>query len=423
MTHQAQNDKLAPPKAALPILDTLLTAGYQAYVVGGAVRDLCLGRPIHDVDITTDATPDVVMQLFRGAIPTAPQHGTVTIPSGCGDVCEVTTFRSDGLYTDGRHPVEVEFNSDLKADLARRDFTINAMALSRDGHIVDPYGGQNDLRLGMLRCVGNPTDRFAEDALRMLRALRFAAVYELDIEQETYFGIIRNRKNIEHVSSERIGAELLKLSRGNWFRILQVLAQSNLFDALGEPFSSLQRGFRMLLQKMDGLSTGAHLPCPQESEAIAVWFAWTHDGADKADQLCRKSAIGKDIGKHCKAIVHLVKSLLDEDDPTGVWTPEILYQYGQLDTRKAVKVAAWLCPADALVLQETYTVAVACQPIWSLADLAVNGRHISNFGVTGPAVGQILQTLAGEVLAGQIHNREDLLICEIKRLIRVQVNH
>lgn len=197
------------PAEVVRCLDTLDRAGYAAHPVGGCVRDLLLGRVPGDYDVCTSALPEQVMALFERAIPTGIQHGTVTVLTGYGPV-EVTTFRREGGYADGRHPDAVAFDVGLTEDLARRDFTINAMALAPDGAVIDPFGGQKDLRDGVIRCVGEPDRRFAEDALRMLRAVRFAAQLGFAIEPETERAIRRNAGRMGQVSGERIKAELEK---------------------------------------------------------------------------------------------------------------------------------------------------------------------------------------------------------------------
>ena len=180
-------------RAPSEILDTLEQAGYEAYYVGGCVRDRLLGRPVHDWDITTSAMPEVVLALFGHCVPTGIAHGTVTVlleDTGA----EVTTFRTDGSYHDGRHPDRVTFVRSLREDQARRDFTVNAMAMDRRGRIYDAFGGQADLDRRLLRAVGDPETRFREDALRMLRALRFAAQLGFALDPDTARAIRDSRK-------------------------------------------------------------------------------------------------------------------------------------------------------------------------------------------------------------------------------------
>ena len=172
------------PDRAAAILDTIHKAGFEAYVVGGCVRDAIMGREPNDWDITTSAQPRQVKALFARTIDTGLQHGTVTVLQG-REGFEVTTYRIDGKYEDGRHPSEVVFTRSLKEDLQRRDFTINAMAYNHTEGVVDLFGGLEDLEKGLIRAVGDPCARFSEDALRIMRAVRFAAVFGFAIETET----------------------------------------------------------------------------------------------------------------------------------------------------------------------------------------------------------------------------------------------
>ena len=191
------------------ILNNLQDAGFEAYYVGGCVRDRLLGRPIHDWDITTSALPEQTMACFPHCIPTGIKHGTVTVVEG-NIQAEVTTYRTDGSYADGRHPDQVVFVRSLREDLARRDFTINAMAMSVDGTVVDLYGGREDLNAGIIRCVGDPELRFREDALRMLRACRFSAQLDFDIEPATKAAMSRCAHLCAGLSVERIRDEIEK---------------------------------------------------------------------------------------------------------------------------------------------------------------------------------------------------------------------
>lgn len=198
------------PEAAEDIIRKLNQAGFEAFVVGGCVRDTLLGRQPEDWDITTSAKPEQVKAIFGRTIDTGIQHGTVTIMRGKAGY-EVTTYRIDGEYEDGRHPKSVEFTSNLIEDLKRRDFTINAMAYSHEAGLVDAFGGMEDLKQKKIRCVGSPKERFTEDALRILRAVRFSAQLGFEIEPETKKAITEIAPNLIHVSKERIQVELSKL--------------------------------------------------------------------------------------------------------------------------------------------------------------------------------------------------------------------
>ncbi|MBR3307676.1 MAG: HD domain-containing protein [Lachnospiraceae bacterium] len=202
------------PAGAAEILERLRDAGYEAYVVGGCVRDCLLGRTPADWDITTSARPQQIKELFKHTVDTGIKHGTVTVlhrHKGVITPYEVTTYRIDGEYEDGRHPKQVSFTSELSEDLRRRDFTINAMAYAPGEGLVDLYGGVKDLEDKVIRCVGDPEERFSEDALRMMRAIRFSAQLGAEIEKTTWKAVCKMADNIAMVSAERIRVELEKL--------------------------------------------------------------------------------------------------------------------------------------------------------------------------------------------------------------------
>lgn len=198
------------PEDVKRIISILGRAGFEAYVVGGCVRDSLLGRTPDDWDITTSALPEQVKEVFKRTIDTGIKHGTVTVRMNKNSY-EVTTYRIDGKYSDGRHPDEVRFSPSLFEDLKRRDFTINAMAYNDASGVIDLFGAQRDLEKGIVRCVGDPRERFFEDSLRMLRAVRFAALLSFKIEEKTFAAIRTLAHGLSRVSEERIAAELMKI--------------------------------------------------------------------------------------------------------------------------------------------------------------------------------------------------------------------
>lgn len=202
--------KIELPEKVSQIIETLQTNGFEAYAVGGCVRDSILGRVPDDWDITTSATPQETKQLFKKTFDTGIEHGTITVLLD-KDAFEVTTYRVDGKYEDSRHPSEVTFTRSLKEDLLRRDFTINAMAYNDTEGLVDIFGGMEDLQNQIIRCVGNARERFGEDALRILRAVRFAAQLGFEIEEETQQGIRELAPTLANISAERIQVELVKM--------------------------------------------------------------------------------------------------------------------------------------------------------------------------------------------------------------------
>ncbi|MHA6483924.1 CCA tRNA nucleotidyltransferase [Paenibacillus sp. strain BS8-2] len=234
-------DLTAAMSAALPIIEQLERAGHETVFVGGAVRDTILGKNVKDVDIATAAEPEEVMAIFPRCIPTGLAHGTVTIMQE-GIPYEVTTFRQEAQYIDFRKPSSVSFVKDLDGDLLRRDFTVNALALRGDGSIHDPYGGLNDLELGVLRCVGDANERLREDALRMVRAIRFIGVYGFQPALSVWRSIRRNRELLQHIAMERIQAELTKMiESSNPSRSLAWLDQSGLLRHTKEPLAFVNK--------------------------------------------------------------------------------------------------------------------------------------------------------------------------------------
>jgi tRNA nucleotidyltransferase (CCA-adding enzyme) len=212
------------PPAVLAVCERLRSHGKRAWVVGGCVRDAILGRPVSDWDVATDAHPDEMLRVFPRAIPTGIKHGTVTVVTG-GLHVEVTTLRGEGAYTDGRRPDEVQFTDDIAKDLARRDFTVNAMACDPvTGELIDPFGGQKDLGARVLRAVGNPLERFSEDGLRVLRAARFVATLEMDLDPETLAAISPTLETYRKVSEERV--------RDEWIKTMKAKRPSRAFEIM-----------------------------------------------------------------------------------------------------------------------------------------------------------------------------------------------
>lgn len=202
-------------KKALPVLEKIWEAGYEAYYVGGSVRDRLLGLPVNDVDIATSAHPHEIKAIFKRTVDVGIEHGTILVLAEGGEY-EITTFRTESTYKDFRRPDEVTFVRSLNEDLKRRDFTMNAIAMDEEGQLNDPYGGLKDIELEIIRAVGNPHERFSEDALRMMRAVRFAGQLNFEIEAETLQSIKDNAPLLEKIAIERIQVEFEKLLTGQW---------------------------------------------------------------------------------------------------------------------------------------------------------------------------------------------------------------
>ena len=350
--------KLTLDPGAAALLDTLHAAGYAAYAVGGCVRDSLLGRTAHDWDLCTSALPQQVMALFGAerCIPTGLQHGTVTIKYG-GQLYETTTFRTEGSYTDGRHPDTVQFVPDVREDLARRDFTINAMAYNEAEGLVDPFGGQADLQNGLLRAVGEPQQRFTEDALRILRLYRFAARFGFALDAATARAARQLAPHLDCISAERIQEELAKL--------------------LAAP------------------QPGAYL----EPAVLAVVLP---------------EVAGHGLSEE-KAPAHAPEHAGD------INLRQLLGRYGLCTVERLCALCAALHPQDApacaLAAQRARQLeadGVCCR----VSQLAVNGRDLMAAGIpAGPALRRVLEALLDGVICAEYPNEKPALLAAAQKII------
>ncbi|WP_068617183.1 CCA tRNA nucleotidyltransferase [Paenibacillus tuaregi] len=274
--------------AGVQVLTKLTQAGYEAYWVGGCVRDEIMGRPVHDMDIATSAKPEDVIQLFDRSVPTGLKHGTVTVLIG-KQAFEVTTFRKETEYEDHRRPVSVQFVDAIREDLERRDFTMNAMAMDLEGNLTDPFQGRRDIELKVIRCVGDADKRFDEDALRMIRAVRFASVFGFRLVPSTWRAIMRSRDKMGYIATERIRTELEKMLAGpDPIRGLELLRRSRLLEQAKIPadlthldekrlkhLSSLPA--EPLWLRLSLLIQALHIP---EDEVLDLLKRWTFSNRD-----------------------------------------------------------------------------------------------------------------------------------------------
>lgn len=253
------------PVEVREVVDALKSSGYRAVLVGGSVRDLLLGRVPKDFDVATSATPQDVIRRFKRVIPTGVDHGTVTVIRG-GCHVEVTTFRAEAEYLDGRRPSKVEFHEDVEADLSRRDFTINAMAYDPAEGLIDPFGGEADLSRRLVRCVRDPIERFQEDGLRSLRAVRFATVLDFAIDSDTEAAISPTLAIFRKVALERVNQELVKILLSDWVtRGLELLRRTGLLEtflpeARADRFASAGRAPAFAVMRLAILLDGAPAP-------------------------------------------------------------------------------------------------------------------------------------------------------------------
>ncbi len=372
------------------ILERLNEKGFEAYAVGGCVRDSLLGRQPEDWDITTSARPEQVKALFRRTIDTGILHGTVTVMmDGAG--YEVTTYRIDGEYADGRHPKQVVFTPDLLEDLKRRDFTINAMAYSHKTGIVDAFGGAGDLKGRLIRCVGNPLERFEEDALRLLRAIRFSAQLGFSIEEETCDAIIRIAPNLLKVSRERIQAELTKLLQSGCPEKIKTVYEMGISPYISQAFSevpwqSFQIPDRLSSEKY--VRWGAFLRLAGSDKAVQVLKDLKMDN----DTISRVKVLavwaGREVQAEEKEIRRSMSRMLPE-----VWDTLVeLNGYGEKVRRLTEEIRE---RGDCLDLKH----------------LAVNGQDLIAAGIRpGKEMGKALEELLEWVLEDPKRNHKDILL-------------
>ena len=393
------------PGAAL-LLDALHGAGHAAYAVGGCVRDSLLGLDPHDWDLCTSARPEQVMELFgeEKCIPTGLQHGTVTVKQG-GRLYETTTFRTEGTYSDGRHPDAVCFVPDVREDLARRDFTINAMAYSAEEGLIDPFGGRNDLAAHLVRAVGEPERRFEEDALRILRLYRFAARFGFAIDPATGAAARALGPHLDCVSAERIQEELLKLLAaprpGSYLEpaVLAVVLPELEPEEQPERFAELCRTIDRIEPTAENVPTRlAALLCPLgEAGARKALRKLKCSNAltDEVTVLEREA-----LGTPGSEMQLTAKRLLGRYE-----LPTIQRLTALCSARHPEQTGAF---AALRAEAERLTAENACCRV---SQLAVNGRDLMAAGVRpGPGLRQVLNTLLEAVITGQTPNEKDALL-------------
>lgn len=416
------------PDAALRIMSRLENAGFSAYMVGGAVRDQAAGRTPHDCDLCTAARPEQVKRLFSDChvIETGMKHGTVTVMLD-GAPYEITTFRTEEGYSDGRHPDEVRFVPDIEADLSRRDFTVNAMAWSPVHGLCDPFGGLNDLQNGVLRCVGEPERRLSEDALRILRALRFRAERGLRIQPQTAAALRSCRALLAKVSPERITSELLRILCGAWAgRVLMEFPEIfvQIMPELAPMVGFEQRNFHHRYDVWEHSVRALEGIRPEPALRLAVLL---HDCGKPEVFFTDESGTGHFYG-HPKAGMLIAQRLLEHlrlnnrtydevlylvrhhDEPLGVNLKSVrrkLAVHGEerfrslLAVKKADCIGQGTAPQNLCGLMQTEQLlgqVLEQDACLKIKDLAVNGHDMMAWGLRGPEIGQCLAELLEHVL-------------------------
>lgn len=437
------------PDYVKSVQKTLRAAGYTPYLVGGCVRDLLRGETPSDYDMTSDTLPEAVLSLFgEHAHPTGLIHGTVTVVSE-GHPIELTTMRRDGAYRDNRHPEAVAFTKNIEEDLARRDFTVNAIALTVDGAIIDPFGGRQDIEKQLLRCVGDAETRFSEDALRILRLLRFAAVLGFDIDADTAVAARVCRERMHSVAQERVYAELNKLICGDHAgRVL--LSYPDILGAVLPEITPCvgfdQKNHHHCFDVWEHTCRAVDAVPP---EPVLRWTMLFHDlgkpncftvGEDGEGHYYGHTAISAQLAEGVMERLRFEKALREQvraqlacfDDlfpPERTAIHREMVKHGRetvqnlLLTKRAdnaAKAPDGLARAQApwLAAQAVYDELLAEGAPCTVRELAVSGGDVLRLGFSGKAVGAVLSKLLDEVAAGKLTNDRDALLRRAQRLYR-----
>jgi tRNA nucleotidyltransferase/poly(A) polymerase len=396
------------------VVDKLEAAGYEAYLVGGCVRDQLLHRPIYDYDITTSALPEEVIALFPHTVPTGIKHGTVTVVMEEGKY-EVTTFRTDGEYEDGRRPASVLFVRSLLEDLARRDFTINAMALNRHGRLHDPFDGLKDLEAKLICAVGDPLKRFEEDALRILRGIRFAAQLGFELEERTLAAIVYEAQELGKIARERVREEWHKmllsapdvaldlLRRTDTLRY--VITRPPLFDlAVHDPWGRGVDPWQLAGQ------WAARAPADLALRYAILLTALRLEEA-RIDKVMSDLRLSGALKSEIRRTLCVVKLGAPTEWSDRSWRQNF-FQHGRDAVRRACLLYAVLHDESSLDAWEAEVEQRAArQPLWSLQDLAVTGSDLIEAGIPeGPEIGRLNQRFAQWVLDHPEANTREALL-------------
>ena len=450
------------PANANQIINQLKQQGYEAYAVGGCVRDMVLGREPEDWDITTSATPQEVKRIFRRTVDTGIQHGTVTVLID-KEHYEVTTYRLDGVYEDNRHPREVSFTSSLTEDLKRRDFTINAMAYNEQEGVIDLFGGVEDIRNRLIRCVGSAEERFGEDALRILRAVRFSAQLDFEIEEDTLNAVRSKTSSLANISAERIRVELTKLLVSDYPQRLRILYDTGITSVVLPEFDVMMKTEQKNIHHI--YSVGEHTirtvaevagkrkehRFDLHDRTVLRWTMLLHDvdkpntvsigkdgqnhyyghqeqGAVTAKQVLRRLKFDNDT---IDRVVHLVRwhDYRFEQTPSGMRKAmskigkeamELLFEVKRADT-SAKNPDYWQQEYDKLEAAiQLYRDILARDECVSLKELNISGRELIAIGMEpGRQIGQLLNMLLDKVLEEPELNKRDSLLALAKDL-RIQ---
>jgi len=366
-------------QSAKRVIELLEAHGFEAVIVGGAVRDYLLNRPFHDVDVATNALPSQVKEVFSNTVDVGIQHGTILVLDA-GEPIEVTTYRAESEYIDHRRPEQVFFVRNLEEDLKRRDFTINAIAMRSDGQLIDLFGGQQDLQANIIRAVGDASERFQEDALRMLRAVRFQAQLGFGIEDATFRAIQQHAHLIEHISVERIVQEFDKM-----------FVSPYVYDAIRTiEFTPLANYLKGKFQSIHWLNVAP----TSVDEAWAYFYYLSNE-----EQLLNNYKCSNKRKSFVKRVTELVEIPLEK------WTTEVQFAYTLEELQSANSINSWqgkpYLEPSLLIEKKTKL------PIQSAQDLAVSGKELLEWTKQkrGPWIKEHLQAITKAVLDRQVENK------------------
>lgn len=426
------------------IINELKSHGYKAYAVGGFVRNFLLNIPVLDVDVTTSATPEQIIEVFKDykVYLTGIKHGTVTVNAG-GENIEVTTFRVDGEYSDSRHPDSVEFVTDIKGDLLRRDFTVNAMAY--DGEtLIDLYGGRKDLENKIIRAVGDPTKRFQEDALRILRALRFSSVLDFEIEKDTAKAMLENKHLLKSVSIERVFSELNKILLGRGVERVLTLYKEIIFEVIPEltpcdgfnqnskfhaydvyihtvksvALSCVDRTVRWALLLHDIEKPSCY---SEDKNGVGHFYGHQKKSADRAVKVLKRLKADNELISDCYHLICL------HDCKTEISRGEIkklLNLYGVKIIKKLVdvKVGDALSHASPYAeIRKEFVIAFSTvvddilknEECFTLKRLKIDGNDVKERGFKGAEIKRVLQDILNDVIFDRIENQREALLIRL----------
>ncbi len=434
--------KIKLPENAKKILDTMHEAGFEAYVVGGCVRDAILGREPGDWDITTNAVPEDIKRLFKRTIDTGIEHGTVTVMFG-KEGYEVTTYRIDGKYEDSRHPSEVTFTKSLVEDMKRRDFTINAMAYNEEEGLIDKFGGIEDLENRLIRCVGEPRERFSEDALRIMRAVRFSAQLDYDIEDRTKEAVKELAPTLEKISAERIQVELVKLLVSDHpdrirtayelgitkvilpeFDACMETEQNNIHHAYSVGEHIIQTLLNIRADKVLRLTMLMHdiakpATISLDSEGVSHFYGHEEKGVEMAkDFFVRLKFDRKTMDQACNLIRYhddrypaTAQNVRRAMNRVGIEDYPLLLEVREADTLSQSEYQRDEKLDNLRQMRQLYEEIIKKKDCVTLGDLAVKGTDLIELGIMpGKKIGVVLHAMLEDVIDNPEHNSKEYLL-------------